>query len=44
MLQRLAIVLAQFTKRNQSNRIFNLCWANEITKKVYDNIINSVNV
>ena len=52
MLQRLPIALAQVKAGNTSKDLLNefwqimhyLCRAKEITKKVYNNIMNSVNV
>ena len=52
MLQRLPIALAQVKAGNTSKDLLNefwqimhyLCRAKEITKKVYNNIVNSVNV
>ena len=38
MLQRLPIALAQVKAGNTSNKIY---WTKEITKKVYNNIMNS---
>ena len=51
ILQRLLIVLAQVKPNNTSENLLNeirqiiysLYWAKEITKKVYNNIMNSVN-
>ena len=50
MLQRLPIALARVKVGNTSENLLNeicqviypLCWANEITKKVYNNIMNSI--
>ena len=52
MLQRLPIALAQLKKGDTSENLLNetrqiiqsLCWGNEITKKVHDNVLNSVEV
>ena len=52
MLQRLPIVLAQVQAGNTSENLLNkicqnmysLYWAKEITKKVYNNIMNSIKV
>ena len=52
MLQRLAIALAQVKAGNTSENVLNeilqiiysLYQANEITKKVYNNIMNSINL
>ena len=52
MLQRLAIALAQVKADNTSENVLNeilqiiysLYQANEITKKVYNNIMNSINL
>ena len=53
MLQKLPIALIQVKAGNTSenlsneirkNYIYSLHWAKEITKKVYDNIINSIKV
>ena len=50
MLQRLLISLAQVKAGNTSENLLNeigqiiysLCWAKEITKKEYNNIMNSI--
>ena len=50
MIQRLPIALAQVKASNTSENLLNeirqmiysLYWAKEITKKVYNNIINSI--
>ena len=50
MLQRLPIALAQVNTANTSENLLNeirqiiysLHWAKEITKKVYNNIMNSI--
>ena len=52
MLQRLPIALAEVKAGNTSESLLNetrqiiysLYWAKEITKKVYNNIINSIKV
>ena len=52
MLQRLPIALAQVKAGNKSKNLSNeisriiycLYWAKEITKKVYNNILNSIKV
>ena len=52
MLQRLLIALAQVKAGNTSENLLNeirqiiysLYWAKEITKKVYNNIMNSIEV
>ena len=52
MLQRLPIALAQLTASNRSENLLNeirqiiysLNRAKEITKKVYNNVVNSINI
>ena len=51
MLQRLPITLTQVKAGNTSGNLlkrirqimYSLCWAKEIAKKVYNNIMNSIN-
>ena len=51
MLQRLPVTLTQVKAGNTSGNllkrirqiIYSLCWAKEIAKKVYNNIMNSIN-